>query len=266
MTQSFFGIDLRYSTDQAPFGARLAVGAKLRSHGGEAREARFNFHSTPGDDTWLQYRRDSSAMLYAGLPLDVNPSILPGPAYRVVVTPYGGVVLENGTLKFKTDESGGGGSLNVFEQDRTRTGFVVGLDIDAFMAPFANGMQPFVRIGAQVNFMPEIQGSGQSTLGFDYRHRQGPDTDAGVRVGAGVSLSDIRLKGDIVPIRRLDSGLGLYRYRYIWSDEIFVGVMAQEVAAIAPDAVVRGGDGYLRVDYARLGLRMQTWDEWTAAR
>jgi len=42
-------------------------------------------------------------------------------------------------------------------------------------------------------------------------------------------------------------------------------VMAQEVAATRPDAVQQGADGYLRVDYARLGLRMQTWDEWVAA-
>ena len=41
--------------------------------------------------------------------------------------------------------------------------------------------------------------------------------------------------------------------------------MAHEVAAIRPEAVRRGPDGYLRVDYARLGLRMQTWDEWVAA-
>jgi hypothetical protein len=42
--------------------------------------------------------------------------------------------------------------------------------------------------------------------------------------------------------------------------------MAQEVADIIPDAVVRGPDGYLRVDYGRLGLRLMTWDEWLAAR
>jgi hypothetical protein len=29
-----------------------------------------------------------------------------------------------------------------------------------------------------------------------------------------------------------------------------------------PAAVVRGPDSYLRVDYGRLGLRLQTWDEW----
>jgi len=77
--------------------------------------------------------------------------------------------------------------------------------------------------------------------------------------------SDIRLKRDITQVGEVDSGINLYRYRYLWSDTIYVGVMAQEVAAVKPDAVLRGADGYLRVDYARLGLRLQTWDQWTAA-
>ena len=76
--------------------------------------------------------------------------------------------------------------------------------------------------------------------------------------------SDVRLKRDIIPVGEA-SGLGLYRYRYLWSDTAYVGVMAQEVAAVMPEAVQRGADGYLRVDYSRLGLRLQTWDEWVAA-
>ena len=40
--------------------------------------------------------------------------------------------------------------------------------------------------------------------------------------------------------------------------------MAQEVQAVMPQAVVRGSDGYLRVYYERLGLRMQSWNEWVA--
>ena len=79
-----------------------------------------------------------------------------------------------------------------------------------------------------------------------------------------VVLSDARVKRDIVLLWHLDNGLGLYRYRYLWSDQRYVGVMAQEVALIRPDAVVHGLDGYLRVDYASLGLRLQTWKEWTA--
>jgi hypothetical protein len=75
--------------------------------------------------------------------------------------------------------------------------------------------------------------------------------------------SDIRLKRDIVELGELDNGLRLYRYRYLWSDTVYVGVMAQEVAALRPDAVSRGEDGYLRVDYGRLGLEFLTFDEWT---
>jgi hypothetical protein len=76
--------------------------------------------------------------------------------------------------------------------------------------------------------------------------------------------SDIRLKRDIVLLAHLENGVGLYRYRYLWSDQLYVGVMAQEVAEIFPDAVVRGENGYLGVNYARLGLRLLTWDQWMA--
>ncbi len=79
----------------------------------------------------------------------------------------------------------------------------------------------------------------------------------------GAILSDVRLKHDIVLLKRLDNGIGLYRFRYNWSDRLYVGVMAQEVEAIRPDAVTRGADGYLRVTYGRLGLRFMTWSEWS---
>jgi hypothetical protein len=64
---------------------------------------------------------------------------------------------------------------------------------------------------------------------------------------------------------RLDNGLGFYRFSYNGSNKAYVGVMAQEVQAVMPEAVIRGSDGYLRVYYDRLGLRMQTWDEWVAS-
>ena len=83
--------------------------------------------------------------------------------------------------------------------------------------------------------------------------------------GCGCSPSDIRLKRDITQVGELDSGINLYSYRYLWSDTTYVGVVAHEVAAVKPEAVLRGADGYLRVDYRRLGLKLQTWDQWTAA-
>jgi len=77
--------------------------------------------------------------------------------------------------------------------------------------------------------------------------------------------SDVRLKRNILLVGRRDDGLGLYRYRYLWSDTVYVGVMAQEVALIHPDAIVRSPlDGYLRVNYTRLGLHLMTLPEWNA--
>ena len=81
----------------------------------------------------------------------------------------------------------------------------------------------------------------------------------------GALVSDARLKRDITPIAKRENGLQLYRYRYAWSDTLYVGVLAQEVLEVAPSAVSRGADGYLRVNYARLGLRMQLWEEWIAS-
>jgi hypothetical protein len=71
----------------------------------------------------------------------------------------------------------------------------------------------------------------------------------------------VGFKGDA----EVDDGIGLYRYRYVWSDTTYVGVIAQEVVAVKLEAVQRGDDGYMRVDYARLGLQLQTWDAWLAA-
>ncbi len=77
--------------------------------------------------------------------------------------------------------------------------------------------------------------------------------------------SDIRLKEDIVPLARLNNGIELYRFRYKGRDHTaYVGVMAQEVQNIEPSAVSRDRDGYLMVNYDRLGLKFMTWDKWLA--
>jgi len=87
----------------------------------------------------------------------------------------------------------------------------------------------------------------------------------GQRFSGGGHRSDIRLKEDIVPLGRLDNGIGVYRFRYRGGDHTtYVGVMAQDVQTIVPDAVSRGRDGYLLVDYDRLHLRFLTWEEWVA--
>jgi hypothetical protein len=73
--------------------------------------------------------------------------------------------------------------------------------------------------------------------------------------------SDIRLKRDITQVGELDSGVGLYRYRYLWKrHDLRRGHGAGSRGGNTRGS--RGADGYLRVDYARLCLQLQTWDQW----
>lgn len=78
----------------------------------------------------------------------------------------------------------------------------------------------------------------------------------------GGQKSDIRLKRDIEAIGTLANGLTLYKFKYLWSDTDMVGVMAQKVLNILPDAVITGEDGFYRVNYDKLGISMMTFDEW----
>lgn len=80
--------------------------------------------------------------------------------------------------------------------------------------------------------------------------------------GRGGRRSDIELKHDIALISYLDNGLGFYRFSYNGSERTYVGVIAQEVQQLIPDAVTRGRDGYLRVDYQKIGVPFQSYDRW----
>ena len=84
-------------------------------------------------------------------------------------------------------------------------------------------------------------------------------------LGAGVlgsyllSGSDIALKKNIKPAGKTPDGINLYTWD--WNDKAkrggfashpTFGVIAQELKKHKPDAVVRGDDGYLRVDYSKV--------------
>jgi hypothetical protein len=74
----------------------------------------------------------------------------------------------------------------------------------------------------------------------------------------------VNLEHDIVPVGHLANGFGLYRFSYndSDSDKVYVGVIAQEVAQEMPDAARRATNGYLQVNYARVGVPKMTWDQW----
>jgi Protein of unknown function (DUF3300)/Chaperone of endosialidase len=94
------------------------------------------------------------------------------------------------------------------------------------------------------------------------RAHAAPKAGGGRGGGGGGRRSDIRLKSDITLLGRLANGIGFYRFRYNDGDRYYVGVMAQEVQTVMPEAVAQGRDGYLRVVYEKLGVRFQTYERW----
>ena len=204
---------------------------------------------------------------------------------------YGTAGLAYGHVDLNSTFSGGGTTLNT-DVSSVRGGWAVGAGIDYMVQPnliFNFGYQ-YVDLGS-LNLVASNGTISQTanthaafhvvTVGLSWRFAPGPmpwsGGYAGVHGGgawglnsdatytAGAIPSDRRLKRDVALIGVLDNGLGLYRFRYLWSETVYVGVMAQEVALIRPDAVVHDMlDDYLRVDYARLGLRMITLPQWQA--
>lgn len=74
----------------------------------------------------------------------------------------------------------------------------------------------------------------------------------GIGSGLGLAMmaSDRRLKTDVKRIGDHPLGIGIYSYKIKGNPE--VGVMADEVLRVKPEAVARDKDGYLMVNYAML--------------
>ena len=79
--------------------------------------------------------------------------------------------------------------------------------------------------------------------------------------GMGLAMpgSDIRLKKNIKKIGKTNSGINIYKWE--WKDIAYklnanldrtVGVLAQEIKDIIPEAVIKAPDGYYRVNYSMI--------------
>jgi hypothetical protein len=98
-------------------------------------------------------------------------------------------------------------------------------------------------------------GGPLNALGSSIGDDGGPFNVLGVSIGDdGVVISDRRLKTDVAVVGSTVLGLPLYRYRYVGHDAVYEGVMAQDVLAAMPEAVLLGADGFYRVRYDRLGI------------
>jgi hypothetical protein len=90
--------------------------------------------------------------------------------------------------------------------------------------------------------------SGASTMGSIF---SGLGTVAQFLPFAMSMFSDERLKEDIEPVGALKDGQTVYSYRYKGDPRTQIGLLAQEVAQVKPEAVAQHPSGYLMVDYAK---------------
>lgn len=107
------------------------------------------------------------------------------------------------------------------------------------------------------NQLPLLTGQTTNSSGTGSR-TDNPSTfeqvGAGIQTAANLAalFSDRRLKRDIVKLGVRPDGLGVYLFRYLWSPIRHVGVMAQEVLKVKPQAVIEHPSGFLMVDYGVL--------------
>jgi len=116
------------------------------------------------------------------------------------------------------------------------------LGISQFTAPFAALQQL-----AQIIGDPTVLGGGGQTQGGGLFGGGGGGGAIGGILG-GI-FSDERLKRDIEQISETAAGQPVYKFRYLWSDLWYIGVMAQESP---DDAVIEHPSGYLMVDYGKI--------------
>lgn len=71
-------------------------------------------------------------------------------------------------------------------------------------------------------------------------------------IASGVAKSDRRAKKNIFKVGELKNGLNLYQYRYNDDTGPFIGVMADEVAKVMPEALGPIIDGFQTVNYDKI--------------
>ena len=73
----------------------------------------------------------------------------------------------------------------------------------------------------------------------------------GGTAASALMMSDRRLKRDVMRVGTADNGLPLYVFRFSGRDDLQLGLMADDVERMRPDAVFQVEGGFKAVDYAR---------------
>jgi len=97
-----------------------------------------------------------------------------------------------------------------------------------------NGADKHIDMNKQANNQAQIQAGSDFLQGL---------------ASSALAISDARLKENITPVGRLDNGLTVYLFNFIGSNVPQIGLLAQEVALVKPEAVFKDEYGYLLLRY-----------------
>lgn len=105
------------------------------------------------------------------------------------------------------------------------------------------------------NLQSTLDGKAESSHTHSYLPLSGGTVSGNLTVtgttnsGTFIATSDVRLKSDIEKIAMDLSSLSVYRYRLNSDGKVHVGLIAQEVEKVIPEAVSEGEDGWKSLDY-----------------
>lgn len=102
------------------------------------------------------------------------------------------------------------------------------------------------------NYGGTSSGTSSTMLPSPNPWAQGIGTLASLAGIGGMIFSDERLKENVERVGQTDEGLPIYTYNYIWGGPTQMGVMAQDVLEVNPEAVGVTPQGLLAVDYGAL--------------
>jgi len=133
---------------------------------------------------------------------------------------------------------------------------LIGLDLHPFIND--NKLEPYIQIDTNKKY--KKSNDTASTCIFDGITGEWNNDVCTTKA----TPSDRRLKHSIHLLAKLHSGMKIYVFKYLWSDVVYVGVMAQDLLKNPTwkDAVVTKANGFYAVNYAMLGLKMTTFAQW----
>jgi hypothetical protein len=137
---------------------------------------------------------------------------------------------------------------------------LIGLDLHPFIND--NKLEPYIQIDTNKRYKKSNDTASSCVFipnSFSIDNFTDPDC-----IDQFVGVSDRRLKHSIHLLARLHSGMKIYAFKYLWSDVVYVGVMAQDLLKNPTwkDAVITKANGFYAVNYAMLGLKMTTLAQW----